>query len=292
MIAKPFLKWAGGKSKLIPEIINILPKDFGIYNTYVEPFLGSGALLFWILQSYPNIEKAIINDINEDLINSYKTIRDNPDSLLNKLNVLQKNYKDCKKLEDKSNMFYDIRKKFNMGTDDIMEKTSYLIFLNKTCFNGLFRVNSKNEFNVPFNKNENPTICDEENIINVSKLLKNVEILNVDYSKTIEYIKEKTLFYFDPPYKPLSKTASFNSYSKDVFNDDEQKRLKEFCDMLSTNKIKWILSNSDLKNVEPNNNFFDDLYVDYNIRRVSMKRQINSNASKRGDVFELLINNY
>ena len=287
--SKPFLKWAGGKTKLIPEILKNLPNNFENIDTYIEPYVGGGALLFWMLKTYPNIKKAIINDINKDLTDSYNIIKYKPKEIIEELKTLNEGYLSS---VDKSLFFYDIRKKFNSRTNDDLIQTSYLIFLNKTCFNGLFRVNSKNEFNVPFAKLETPKICDEKNIMDVSEVLQKVTILNGDYTKTFDYADESSFFYFDPPYKPISKSASFNAYSTDAFGDNEQNRLKEFCDKLNDNGINWILSNSDVKNINPEDNFFDDLYKDYNINRVLMKRMINSNASKRGGIFELLIKNY
>jgi len=287
--SKPFLKWAGGKTKLIPEIYSNLPENFSSIDTYIEPFVGGGALLFWILRTFPNIKNAIINDINKDLTNSYNIIKNNSKELIEKL----KNISDKYNLSgDKSLFFYNIRKEFNSRINSELIQTVYLIFLNRTCFNGLFRVNSKNEFNVPFGKYPNPRICDEKNILEVSEILQKVIILSGDYTNTFNYINKNSFFYFDPPYKPLSKTASFNAYSVDSFNDDEQYRLKDFCDKLNKNNIKWILSNSDVKNINPEDNFFDELYRDYNINRVLMKRTINSDASKRGQIFELLIKNY
>jgi len=285
---KPFLKWAGGKTKLIKDIQSSLPENFSDFNTYIEPFVGGGALLFWILKTYPNIKRAIVNDINKDLTDAYNIVKHRPKELIEELKILNNRYLN----EDKSSLFYEIRKKFNSRNNNDLIQTSYLIFLNKTCFNGLFRVNSKNEFNVPFAKMENPKICDEKNIIDVSNVLQNVVILNGDYTKTIDYANEHSFFYFDPPYKPISKSSSFNSYSVDSFDDSEQNRLKEFCDRLNNKRIKWILSNSDVKNINPEDNFFDELYKNYNINRVLMKRTINSNASKRGGIFELLIKNY
>lgn len=286
---RPFLKWAGGKSKLINKIDSILPDIISQNDiTYVEPFVGGGALLFWILKKYKNINNVVINDVNKDLIDAYKKIKSSPIDLIDKLKNLEI---DFKKSDDKKNFFLDIRKKFNSRIEDNLIQSSYLIFLNKTCFNGLYRVNSKNEFNVPFGGYENPTICDDKNIMEVSYALQKVTILNGDYTETIKYINNNSFFYFDPPYKPLSKTSSFNSYSKDNFDDNEQIRLKEFCDKLNDLDVKWVLSNSDVKNVDELDEFFDDLYKDYKIERVSMKRSISSKGNGRGEIFELLIRN-
>jgi DNA adenine methylase len=294
--AKPFLKWAGGKGQLIPVIEAALPgKLYTIKNlTYAEPFIGSGAMLFWFLQYFPNIKKAVINDINIDLVKAYITIKKEPSLLIEKLYAIKKKYSVIK-TEDERKLFYlEKREKFNTRSSDDIDNTALLIFLNKTCFNGLYRVNSKNKFNVPFGRYENPKISDPENIISSSKVLQKVKILHGDYTETLKHISGKSFFYFDPPYKPISKTSSFNTYAKDSFDDNEQKRLKKFCDMLTEKNILWLLSNSDTKNNNPDNHFFDELYKGGSIfiDRVKARRSINSNALKRGEIFELLISNY
>jgi DNA adenine methylase len=294
LIAKPFLKWAGGKTQLIPAIQKVLPTE--IVNkkfTYIEPFVGSGAVLFWMLQQFPKIEKAVINDINEDLINTYKIIADKPKELISILKILQEEYHAIDgKLEKQTEYFLSKKRAFNTRIEQKSMQASLFIFLNRTCFNGLYRVNSKNEFNVPIGRYKNPTICDEKNILAVSKVLKNVEILCGGYEDTLKCANESSLFYFDPPYKPLSNTSSFNSYSKESFNDKEQERLRDFCNRLDALSHYWILSNSDVKGKDANDNYFDDLYAAYNISRVRAKRSINANASKRGVLNELLITNY
>lgn len=292
-IAKPFLKWAGGKTQLIEQIKEQLPdtiktKPF----TYIEPFAGSGAVLFWILEEYPNLEKAIINDINKDLTNSYLTIKYNVNDLIDILKVWEDEYHRLAEDENaKKKYYYEKRSLFNTRASDQTTHSAIFIFLNRTCFNGLYRVNRKNEFNVPIGSYKKPQICNEENLLAVSNVLQKVEILNGDFSETIHYTAENTFFYFDPPYKPLNETSSFNSYAKDEFDDAEQIRLKEFCDMLDNQNHKWILSNSDVKGKDINNNFFDDLYAAFNIYRVNARRSINANPSKRGKLTELLITN-
>lgn len=294
MQAKPFLKWAGGKTQLINDIENALPFNFQNQNvTYVEPFVGSGAVLFWILNNYPNIEHAVINDINEDLINAYRVIAQNPRELIEVLLEFQNEFYDLIDDEERKKLYYyEKREQFNLRNIDLSSQAALFIFLNRTCFNGLFRVNKSNEFNVPIGSYKKPTICDSENILAVSEILQRVEILNGDYQQTLEHVNGNTLFYFDPPYKPLSKTSSFNSYSRDEFNDSEQIRLRDFCQQLDELNHKWILSNSDVKGKDPNDDFFDDLYQDFNVNRVFAKRMINANASKRGRLTELLITNY
>lgn len=291
--AKPFLKWAGGKTQLINDIKKVLPKEFTKYKfNYIEPFVGSGAVLFWMLNNFPKIEKAIINDINADLTNTYKVISHSPFELISILNQFQNEYHS---LEDNSEIkkeyYLEKRENFNSRKFSNTEQAAFFIFLNRTCFNGLYRVNKNNFFNVPIGSYKKPTICDVENILAVSESLKKVEILTGDYQQTLDFAERPALFYFDPPYKPLSKTSSFNSYSKDDFNDDEQIRLRDFCKKLDSLNHHWILSNSDLKGKDINDNFFDDLYSDFNIQRIEAKRSINANPEKRGKLTELLITN-
>lgn len=293
-IAKPFLKWAGGKTQLISTIEKALPIE--IYNdkfTYIEPFVGGGSVLFWIIEKFPNLEKAIINDINSDLINTYQTIASNPKDLISILKEFEKEYHSFYSLDSKkSEYYYSKRNLFNIRTSNKIDQAALFIFLNRTCFNGLYRVNRSNLFNVPIGSYKTPTICDEKNIFAVSQLLKRVEILNGDFESTLQHASNNTFFYFDPPYKPLDTTSSFNSYSKDEFNDNEQIRLSLFCEKLNNLGHKWMLSNSDLKGKNPENHFFDTIYKNYNIARVKAKRIINANPSKRGELNELLITNY
>jgi len=288
--AKPFLKWAGGKTQLISEIEKNLPDS--TINTYVEPFVGSGAVLFWMLGEFIQLEKAIVNDINEDLINTYKTIQSTPKELVSILEILQEEYHSLENSTDKKKeYYYQKRKLFNNRKQTQTEHSALFIFLNRTCFNGLYRVNRKNEFNVPIGSYKKPTICDKSNILAVSEALQKVELLCGDFEQTVNYASSNTLFYFDPPYKPLSETSSFNSYAKDEFDDKEQIRLKKFCDRLDALGHNWLLSNSDVKGKNINDNFFDDLYADFTIKRVDAKRSINANPGKRGFLKELLITN-
>jgi DNA adenine methylase len=294
MQAKPFLKWAGGKSQLINDIKNALPKDFTSQKfNYVEPFVGSGAVLFWILENFPNVEKAVINDINADLTNVFKIIASNPMELISVLKQFQEEYHAIDvQTEIKREYYSNKRTLFNTRSKDLVTQAALFIFLNRTCFNGLFRVNKSNGFNVPIGSYKKPTICDAENIMAVSEVLQRVEILTGDYQETLNYAERPALFYFDPPYKPLSNTSSFNSYAKDEFGDTEQIRLRDFCKTLDTLDHKWILSNSDVKVKEMTNTFFDDIYQEFNINRVWARRSINANPDKRGKLTELLITNY
>lgn len=292
-IAKPFLKWAGGKTQLISEIEKVVPFQFKKTKfTYIEPFVGSGAILFWMLNNFPNMEKAVINDINEDLINAYKTIASKPKELISVLEIFQNEYHslDLKEIEKKE-YYYEKRELYNIRNAEKSTQAALFIFLNRTCFNGLYRVNKSNGYNVPMGSYKKPTICDSENILAVSKVLQRVEILCGDYQKTIDFANQNTLYYFDPPYKPLSNTSSFNSYAKDEFNDEEQLRLRNFCTKLDLMGHHWILSNSDVNGKDMNNNFFDDLYSEFIIKRVDAKRSINANPEKRGKLTELLITN-
>ncbi|GAB4127973.1 MAG: DNA adenine methylase [Ignavibacteriales bacterium] len=291
--AKPFVKWAGGKTQLLTEINKVIPVHFKQTRfTYIEPFIGGGAVLFWILQEYTNIEQAIINDINTDLTNSYQTIKENVEDLILILEGWEKEYHSLKDKPDvKKEYYYSKREKFNGRKSDPITQTALFIFLNRTCFNGLYRVNRKNEFNVPIGSYKTPMICDGDNLRAINQILQKVTILNGDFEKTLKYADQDTLFYFDPPYKPLSNTSSFNSYAKDEFDDNEQIRLAKFCEKIDSLGYQWILSNADLKGKNPDDNFFDELYRDFNIKRVMARRNINSNPKKRGELTELLITN-
>ncbi len=292
-IAKPFIKWAGGKSQLLAEIDNVIPEGFRQSGfTYIEPFIGGGAVLFWILQKYPNIKSAIISDINTDLTNAYQAIKENVEDVILILGQWEKEFHSLSdKQEEKKEYYYSKRTLFNLRSSDLITQTAIFIFLNRTCFNGLYRVNRKNEFNVPIGSYKKPMICDEDNLRAVSHILQKVTILNGDFEDTLEYAKDETLFYFDPPYKPLNETSSFNSYAKDEFDDKEQIRLAKFCEQIDLLGYQWILSNSDVKGKNPDDNFFDNLYSKFNINRVLARRNINSNPNKRGELTELLITN-
>lgn len=292
--AKPFIKWVGGKSQLIEQLDEQLPADFGNWKnvTYIEPFVGGGAMLFYMLQCYPNIKHAIINDINSDLTNCYRTVRDTPEQLIDSLKDIEKAYFALESEDARREFFMAVRDRYNEKNLEPIENTTKFIFLNRTCFNGLYRVNKKGLFNVPFGKYTNPTICDAETIRKDSELLQRVVILNGDFEETFEHAQGNTFFYFDPPYRPLSDTSSFNDYTKESFNDDAQIRLKEFCDRINSSGYKFMLSNSDCKGKNEEDNFFDVLYQAYQIERVWASRSINSNPNKRGKLTEILVHNY
>lgn len=298
--AKPFMKWAGGKTQLLLQLNAMLPAKIkaNAIKTYIEPFVGGGAM-FFNLQNMYDFENVILLDINPELVITYNVIKNNVEELIVGLKQISEKYKKLSK-EEQAEFYYKIRDEYNSFDKSVdankydssfIRRACLTIFLNRTCFNGLFRVNSKKLFNVPMGKYANPTICDEENLINVSKALKNATILQADFSVIEQYVNKDTFIYFDPPYRPISKTSAFNSYSDGEFNDDEQKRLKEIFDVCSSKGALEMLSNSDPTNyvADP---FFDDLYSDYNIHRINATRIINSNASKRGEVRELLITNY
>lgn len=292
--AKPFLKWAGGKTQMISDIKRALPNEIFKSNfTYVEPFVGSGAVLFWMLENFPNIKSAVINDINEDLINTYRTIASKPNELISILQILQYEFHSLEsKVEEKKEYYYKKRELYNTRKVEESEQAALFIFLNRTCFNGLYRVNKRNGYNVPMGSYKKPIICDNQNILAVSNVLQKVEILCGDYEATLNNASTNSFFYFDPPYKPLSNTSSFNSYAKDEFNDEEQIRLRNFCSKLESEGHKWMLSNSDVKAKDMNDNFFDEIYSEFSISRVKARRTINANPEKRGELNELLITNY
>lgn len=292
--AKPFIKWVGGKSQLIEQLEDQLPADFGNWEsvTYIEPFVGGGAMLFHILQRYPNIQHAVINDINPDLVTCYRTVRDTPKQLIESLKDIENAYLALETEERRKDFFMAVRERYNEKNLDPIENTTKFFFLNRTCFNGLYRVNRKGVFNVPFGKYANPTICDPETIRKDSELLQRVEILNGDFEDTFTYAHGNTFFYFDPPYRPLSDTSSFNDYTKEAFNDGAQIRLKEYCDRINEAGFYFMLSNSDGKGKNEDDNFFDVLYEAYKIERVWASRSVNSNPSKRGKLTEILVYNY
>ena len=292
--AKPFIKWVGGKTQLIEHLDALLPADFGNWNdvTYIEPFVGGGAMLFYMLQRYPNIRHAVINDVNPDLTTCYRTVRDMPEELITSLLEIQDAYNALQTEERRKEFFLTVRERYNEKNLNPLENTTKFFFLNRTCFNGLYRVNKKGLFNVPFGKYSNPQICDPDTIRKDSEILQRVEIMTGDFDATFNRAQGYTLFYFDPPYRPLSDTSSFNDYSKEAFNDDAQIRLKEYCDRINDAGFSFMLSNSDCRGKNEEDNFFDLLYEAYNIERVWASRSINSNPSKRGKLTEILVHNY
>lgn len=289
---KPFVKWAGGKSQLISEIRKKYPKNI---KCYCEPFVGGGAVLFDILANYKP-EKVLINDINKELIITYYQLQNNVDNLIKKLFALQNEFISAD-LEQRKIIYNNNRKLYNSlknksCENNELELASLFIFLNKTCFNGLYRVNKNGDFNVPMGSYKNPLICDEFNLKKSSSLLKNVKIICGDYSRCIDYINDETFVYIDPPYRPLTQTSSFTSYSAKIFDDKEQIRLADFINIISRKGAIVVASNSDPQNADENDMFFDNLYRNYSIKRIQAKRAINSKSEGRGNVSELLISNF
>jgi len=274
--ARPFVKWVGGKRQLINQFKNLgllSPKDFDFENNkYFEPFIGGGAVFFEILP-----KNSIISDMNIELIKTYQTIKDNVEKLIDSL----------KKHENNKEYFLEIRRKSITELDDL-SIASRFIYLNKTAFNGMFRVNSRGEYNVPYGKYSNPLICDEDNLLNVSSVLQNVEIYHRDYSEVKKFAQKGDFIYFDPPYYPLNKTSSFTSYTKEGFLESTQVELRNIFEELSSKGCYVLLSNSDT-------DFIRNIYKDIknvNIQQVFAGRAINSDSSKRGKITELVISNY
>ncbi len=296
MIVKPFIKWAGGKSQLLPDIKSRYPEELGKSITkYCEPFVGGGAVLFDILSSY-TINAILINDINAELANAYRQIKGYPNELIFALSQVQAVFWPMD-AEQRKEYYYNKRARFNYlkinGDEAVnLEKAALFIFLNKTCFNGLFRVNKQGLFNVPMGSYKKPMICDAENLKAINARLQNVTIKCGDYKECLDFIDENTFVYIDPPYRPLTQTASFTSYDETVFDDKEQRKLGAFVDSITQKKAKVIISNSDPKNSDAQDEFFDEIYSNYTIERVTAKRMINCNGQSRGNISELLISNH
>jgi len=251
-------------------------------------------MLFYMLQHFGNIRKAVINDVNEDLILTYHIIKDDVEALIANLDRLEKDYLAITDQNGRSQIFYEVRERYNQHIGNSIERASQLIFLNKTCFNGLFRVNKRGAFNVPFGKYANPTICNAEVLRADSQLLQSskVKICQGDYSHTLQHIEGLTFVYLDPPYRPLDATSSFTAYAKGDFNDDDQRALAAFCNQLTERGCFWMESNADCSAKNPEDTFFEELYADYRIERVYASRFINANPKNRGKLTELLIKNY
>ncbi len=292
--AHPFVKWVGGKGQLIDVLKKNLPEYMGTKITkYAEPFVGGGALLFELIKEY-KFEEVYINDNNKELINAYKVVKNECNLLIFELSDLENFYNNLSE-EEQQLFYYEKREHFNnivLTEESSVEKAALFIFLNKTCFNGMYRVNKKGKFNVPFGKRKSINLYDAEKLHKTSELLQNVIIRSCDYHDVLNFADSSTLIYFDPPYRPLNATSSFVSYTEDDFSDNNQVELADLFKELSARGARVMLSNSDPKNVDENDNFFDDLYANYNIMRVDASRAINSVGSKRGKIKELLITNY
>ena len=292
---KPFLKWAGGKGQLLSEIEKYYPFENKIFTKYAEPFVGGGAVLFDILSKY-DLEEVYISDINAELINTYRIINDEIDILIEMLYAIQNDFIPLS-TDERKTYYIEKRERFNdlkvNGDENInIKKAALMIFLNKTCFNGLFRVNKKGLFNVPMGSYKNPMICDENNLRAVSEKLQRVTIVCGDYRKSADFIDENTFVYFDPPYRPITDTANFTAYTENLFHDKEQIELARFVDDMHRKGAKVVVSNSDPKNSNTEDDFFDNIYSTHKIKRVEATRMINSNSEARGKIKELLISNF
>jgi len=300
-IARPFLKWAGGKRQLLSQIDSYLPPalELGALQRYVEPFVGSGAVFFHVVQNYP-VKELFIADINPELILAYRTIQEDVEALIAELAEIEDLYLPLDEAQRKA--FYyrqrDIYNKskalitYNTFQEAWVRRTAQLIFLNRTCYNGLFRVNSRGEYNVPFGRYKNPTICDGPNLRVVSEILQRAEIHYGHYSDCARVVGKATLVYFDPPYRPISTTSNFTAYSPHSFDDNQQLELAEFYRRLHHQGACLILSNSDPKNTDPADDFLEEAYAGFRIERVQARRRINRSVEKRGPINELLILNY
>ena len=273
--AKPFIKWAGGKGQLLDILRMYYPQKLGSKITkYCEPMVGAGAVLFDILNNY-DLEAVMINDSNAELINAYSAVKQNVSELIQLLQQFEKEHLSADD-ETRKEYYYSQRDLYNSliinKNSNTTLKAALFIYLNKTCFNGLYRVNRQGKYNVPIGSYKNPSICSVENLLLTSKKLKKVEIVTGDYHETEEFIDNKTFVYLDPPYRPLSKTSEFTSYTEAEFNDESQIELADFIKKLDEKGAKVLASNSDPKNTNPDDMFFDDLYNGFKIDRVSAKR--------------------
>lgn len=293
---QPFLKWVGGKRQLLPEIMRNLPSDMDTVHTYVEPFVGGGAVLFHLAGMY-SFDNIIINDANVHLINLYRAVQTDVDALCTKLDVLHRAYAAADEGKRKE-MFYKKRSEYNAhlsrvnGEEVRVDEAALFVFLNRTCFNGLHRVNRKGEFNTPFGYYKNPAISNPQVFRRASATLGRATILSGDYADTLPYASEGAFFYLDPPYRPLTRTSAFTAYAASGFNDDAQRELAAWCGKVDAAGGKFLLSNSDPTNTDPQDMFFDDLYKNYVVGRVLARRNVNAQGEGRGKINELLVCNY
>lgn len=297
--ARPFLKWVGGKTQILPHIDANLPQNLksGYIDHYYEPFLGGGSVFFHVAQRY-RLRKMIISDNNRDLIWAYQTVKSNVNQVIDRLESYQETFWPLG-TEERSNMYYATREHFN-GTrhedsDDVefrVNRTAQLIFLNKTCFNGLYRVNAAGAFNVAFGRYDKPPICDRENLQACSRVLQDAEIKLCDFSEVLNAVGSSTFIYLDPPYRPLTMTANFTSYSPTNFDAIEQQRLAKHCLELDKRQSLLMISNSDPKNINPDDRYFEETYPHFRITTIAANRMVNCKTDRRGKISELIITNY
>ena len=297
IVAKPFIKWAGGKGNLLQKLEALLPTDFDDLEnvTYIEPFVGGGAMLFHMLQRHKCITRAVINDINPDLIRCYQLIANNPQTLVERLKNIENNYYSVD-FPARKELFYAYRDQYNSEGIHPDERAALFIFLNHTCFNGLYRVNAAGKFNVPYGRYKKPVICNEKLIMADHRLLNSVELVirqPGDYKLVRQNLSRNhpNFVYFDPPYRPLNATSSFKEYSNNPFEDRQQEELKHLCDRLSAQNCLIMQSNSDSK-TENGDSYFEALYEGYNIQRILASRFINADPEKRKKLTEIVIRNY
>ncbi len=304
--ARPFLKWAGGKGQLLDRFAQYFPKALadGSIDNYIEPFLGGGAVFFHVMQNFP-VKSAYLMDVNPELVLAYQVVRQDVEKLIIQMGQMEKAYLRLGESARKVR-FLKVRSDFNQAlpsmdfkkyTTTWVERTAQILFLNKTCFNGLFRVNSKGVFNVPFGSYIKPTILNADNLRKASFLLAKADIRQGDFRELLTKkttIKTKSFIYYDPPYRPLSATASFTSYSQGGFGDSDQKQLAQMFQALDRRGVYQMLSNSDPKNTDPQDNFFEEQYSKYLDRmfRIPASRSINANAASRGRINEIVITSY
>ena len=296
-MAKPFVKWAGGKGNLLKQLEQLLPENFDEQQdvTYIEPFVGGGAMLFHMLTHHKNIRRVVINDINADLIRCYQLIKNNPLLLIDKLRELENLFYQHE-FVDRKELFYIYRDRYNQDCLNQDERAALFLFLNRTCFNGLYRVNASGKFNVPYGRYKKPLICNEELIMEDHRLLNSVDAIvraPGDYSLVARHLGHRGLnfVYFDPPYRPLLNECNFKEYSNSPFGDQQQEELKRFCDNLSRRGCQIMLSNSDSKNTD-GSSYFEELYDGYAFTRILAPRFINAFPEKRVKLTEVVLMNY
>lgn len=296
-MSRPFVKWAGGKGKLLQTLENNLPIDFNEHDvTYIEPFVGGGAMLFYMLDNHPNINRAIINDINPALINCYLRVQNNHEELLHELHEISDFYYAIETQDGRKEFYYGLRNEYNaipVIERNTVHAASLFIFLNKTCFNGLYRENRRGNFNVPFGSYVHPTICNEQVLNEAHTVLQHVEVHVGNYAEIMQDVdwQENNFFYFDPPYRPLLGANNFKDYTLNAFNDPEQEQLRDFCNEINANGGRFMLSNSDSER-EPGVNYFEEIYDGYNIEHIFAPRTINAFVPGVQMATEILIKNY